>query len=72
MTSIPTTQEAIDESLANLESALGQDSNLDDKAFLIVLSSVLGMVKKSLYRNNLENRLAVLIITYQGADRTGG
>ena len=47
---IPTTQETIDQFLANLEASLGQSSPINDKAFLRVVSVAEGIVFTSLYK----------------------
>jgi hypothetical protein len=47
---IPTTQETVDQFLANLEAALGQSAPINDKAYLRVVSVAEGIVFTSLYK----------------------
>jgi hypothetical protein len=47
---IPTTQETVDQFLANLEAALNQTSPLNDKAFLRVVSVAEGIAFTSIYK----------------------
>ena len=63
---IPTTQETIDQFLANLEAALGQTSPINDKAFLRVVSAAEGIVFTSLYKYAAYKVKQVLAITAFG------
>jgi hypothetical protein len=63
---IPTTQETIDQFLANLEAALGQTSPLNDKAFLRVISAAEGIVFTSLYKYAAYKTKQMLAITAFG------
>lgn len=70
---IPTTQETIDQFLANLEAALGQSSPINDKAFLRVVSVAEGIVFTSLYKYAAYKVKQTLAITAfgEGLDTIG-
>jgi uncharacterized phage protein gp47/JayE len=59
----PTTQELIDQNLTALETALGQTSPLNDKAFLRVLSVLMGMNQTQLYKYGVERAAQTLALT---------
>jgi len=63
LTVIPSVQESIDEALSFLESNMNQDSALNDKAYLLVLSKLQGMIKTSLYQFAVEQLKRSLAIT---------
>jgi len=60
---IPSTQENIDSCLALLESNMGQQSAIQHKAFLLVLSRLQGLIKTSLYQFTVVQTKRVLAIT---------
>jgi len=60
---IPTVQENIDAALASLESKMGQQTAIQKKAFLLVLSRLQGLMKSSLYLFGAEQIKRVLAIT---------
>jgi uncharacterized phage protein gp47/JayE len=63
---IPTTQELIDQFLANLEASLGQTSPINEKAFLRVISAAEGIVFTSLYKYAAYQVKQMLAITAFG------
>jgi len=65
---IPTVQENIDECLAFLEGELGQESAINNKSFLLVLSRLQGMIKSSLYLFSAEQIKRVLALTAEDGD----
>ena len=65
---IPTTLEVVARNLAFLESALGQEAPLADKAFLRVLATIEGFNYTELNRFLVERALQVLALTATGED----
>lgn len=63
---IPTTQELKDQFLANFEAQLNQNSPLNDKAFLRVLSAEEGIAFTSLYKYGVYKAKQILAITAFG------
>jgi uncharacterized phage protein gp47/JayE len=70
---IPTTQETFDRNLSNLESALNQESPLNDKAFLRVLAALEAgnFTQLNRYAANLVLQNFVLTATGEDLDRLG-
>ena len=65
---IPTTQEIADQNLANLESRLGQNAPLADKAFLRVLALMEALGYTSLYKFGVDRAKQNLALTAHGED----
>lgn len=65
---IPTTQEIIDQNIANLESSLNQDTPAADIAFNNVVAVMVGLAFTSLYKYAAERVLQNLVITATGED----
>jgi len=65
---IPSTQEQSDQNLANLESRIGQDSPLADKAFLRVVAIMEAMGYTSLYKFAVNRANQNLALTAQDED----
>jgi len=68
---LQTTQEIIDQNLANFEAALNQNSPLNDKAFLRVLSTNEGAMFTSLFKYGAERVLQNLVLTATAEDLDG-
>lgn len=64
---IPTTQELADQTLARMESALGQTSPINEKAFLRVLAAMEAMVTTGLYKFAAERSKQTLALTATGS-----
>jgi uncharacterized phage protein gp47/JayE len=65
---VPTTQESFGSYLSNLESQLGQNSPLNDKAFLRVLAAIEAGGDQGLYKLAIERAKQNLAITATGDD----
>jgi hypothetical protein len=65
---VPTTQESFDSYLSNLESQLGQNSPLNDKAFLRVLAAIEAGGDQGLYKLAIERAKQNLAISATGDD----
>lgn len=63
---IPTTQEITDQNIARFESALGQTSPLQEKAFIRVLSAVEALTATGLYKFAVERVKQTLALTATG------
>ena len=65
---VRTTQQIADDNLSNLESNLGQNSPLNDKSFLQVLSVLEALNSTELYKLAIERSLQNLALTATGSD----
>lgn len=65
---LPTTQEIIDQNIANLEARLNQTTPAAERAFNRVLAAMEGMAYTSLYKYAADRILAVLAQTAKGTD----
>ena len=65
---IPTTQELVDQALANLEAAIGQTAPINEKAFLRVLAALEGLTETGLYKFAAERARQNLALTATGDD----